>query len=178
MYCWLCTTVKISRAPCRSIIHVTFTYFHAREVFVCVSKCGRIWKFAEQRWNIKSKWFAELWESRVLKSSHWAYGVLCASLGQNERAHREKQRWGRLWCDERNLNSIKSFCSPDLEFHMLLCRLFWLPREFTYNHSCLHSPTSQHRPGTQGTVWEYKWAGNRAPRCGICCCEFVQITTS
>ncbi len=35
------------------------------------------------------------------------------------------------WCDERNLHSIKSFCSPDLEFHMLLCRLFWLPREFT-----------------------------------------------
>ncbi len=30
-----------------------------------------------------------------------------------------------------NLHSIKSFCSPDLEFHMLLCRPFWLPREFT-----------------------------------------------
>jgi len=35
------------------------------------------------------------------------------------------------WCDERNLHSIKSFCSPDLEFHLLLCRPFWLPREFT-----------------------------------------------
>ncbi len=35
------------------------------------------------------------------------------------------------WCDERNLHSIKSFCSPDLEFHTLLCRPFWLPREFT-----------------------------------------------
>ncbi len=35
------------------------------------------------------------------------------------------------WCDERNLHSIKSFCSPDLEFHMLLCRPFWLPREIT-----------------------------------------------
>ncbi len=23
-----------------------------------------------------------------------------------------------LWCDERNIHSIKSFCSPDLEFHM------------------------------------------------------------
>ncbi len=30
-----------------------------------------------------------------------------------------------------NTDSIKSFCSPDLEFHMLLCRPFWLPREFT-----------------------------------------------
>ncbi len=35
------------------------------------------------------------------------------------------------WCDERNLHSIKSFCSPDVEFHMLLCRPFWLPRQFT-----------------------------------------------
>ncbi len=35
------------------------------------------------------------------------------------------------WCDERNICSIKSFCSPDLEFHMLPCRPFWLPREFT-----------------------------------------------
>ncbi len=25
----------------------------------------------------------------------------------------------------------KSFCSPYLEFHMLLCRPFWLPREIT-----------------------------------------------
>ncbi len=29
------------------------------------------------------------------------------------------------------IHSIKSFCSPDLEFHTLLCRPFWLPREFT-----------------------------------------------
>ncbi len=33
------------------------------------------------------------------------------------------------WCNERNIHSIKSFCSPDLEFHTLLCRPFWLPRE-------------------------------------------------
>ncbi len=68
--------------------------------------------------------------------SHRAHRILHASLGQNERAHREKQRWGvcfyinNSWCDERNIHSIK-FCSPDLEFHMLLCRPFWLPREFT-----------------------------------------------
>ncbi len=64
--------------------------------------------------------------------SHRAYRVFRASLGQNERAHREKQFFiNHLWCNERNLHSIKSFCSPDLEFHMLLCRPFWLPREFT-----------------------------------------------
>ncbi len=31
-----------------------------------------------------------------------------------------------------------------------------------HNHGCLYSPSSQHRPGTQGTVWEYEWAGNHA----------------
>ncbi len=34
------------------------------------------------------------------------------------------------WCDERNLHSIKTFCFPDLEFHTLLCRPFWISREF------------------------------------------------
>ncbi len=52
--------------------------------------------------------------------------------------HRSDSRGGGLcfyinnsWCDERNIDSNKSFCSPDLEFHMLLCRPFWLMREFT-----------------------------------------------
>ncbi len=84
----------------------------------------------------------------------------------------KKSPWFRL---DRvlNIHSIKSFCSPDLEFHTLLCRPFWLPREFTegiysdHNHGCLNPPPSQHRPGTQGTVQEYKWAGNRAPRCSF-----------
>ncbi len=74
-----------------------------------------------------------------------------------------------LWCDERNIHSIKSFCSPDLEFHTLLCRPFWLPRDFTaiIITAVYIPPPSQHRPGTQGTVQEYKWAGNRAPRCSF-----------
>ncbi len=62
------------------------------------------------------------------------------------------------WCDERNIHSIKSFCSPDLEFHTLLCRPFWLQREFTaiIITAVYIPPSSQHRPGTQGTVREYK----------------------
>ncbi len=43
----------------------------------------------------------ETWMSAVVPDSiyaiHRAYGVLRAPLGQNERAHREKQRWGRLF---------------------------------------------------------------------------------
>ncbi len=62
------------------------------------------------------------------------------------------------WCNERNIHSIKSFCSPDLEFHTLLCRPFWLPREFTaiIITAVYIPPPSQHRPGTQGTVQDYK----------------------
>ncbi len=74
----------------------------------------------------------------VSRLSHRAYGVLRAPLGQNERAHREKQRWGRLFSLSTTRGVMKGiytllnpFCSPDLEFHMLLCRPFWLPREFT-----------------------------------------------
>ncbi len=77
----------------------------------------------------------DVWNGSRL--SHRAHGVLRGSLGQNERAHREKQRWGRLFSISttrgvmKGTYTIKSFCSPNLEFHMLLCRPFWLPREFT-----------------------------------------------
>ncbi len=35
------------------------------------------------------------------------------------------------WCDRKNAHPIQPFCSPDLEYLTLLCRPFWLPREFT-----------------------------------------------
>ncbi|XP_014196244.1 neurotrimin isoform X1 [Haplochromis burtoni] len=35
------------------------------------------------------------------------------------------------WCDYVNVHPVKSFCSPDLEYLMIKCRPFWLPREFT-----------------------------------------------
>uniref|UniRef100_A0A669EKF5 Reverse transcriptase domain-containing protein n=1 Tax=Oreochromis niloticus TaxID=8128 RepID=A0A669EKF5_ORENI len=35
------------------------------------------------------------------------------------------------WCDYANVHPVKSFCSPDLEYLMVKCRPFWLPREFT-----------------------------------------------
>ncbi len=53
--------------------------------------------------------------------------------------------------------TFKSFCSPDLEFHMHLCRPFWLPREFTaIIITAVYIPPQANRPGTQGTVREYK----------------------
>uniref|UniRef100_A0A8K9USR6 Reverse transcriptase domain-containing protein n=1 Tax=Oncorhynchus mykiss TaxID=8022 RepID=A0A8K9USR6_ONCMY len=35
------------------------------------------------------------------------------------------------WCDERNIQELKSFCSPDLEFLTSKCRPHYLPREFS-----------------------------------------------
>ncbi|XP_025760682.1 uncharacterized protein LOC112845470 [Oreochromis niloticus] len=35
------------------------------------------------------------------------------------------------WCDYANVHPVKSFYSPDLEYLMIKCRPFWLPREFT-----------------------------------------------
>ncbi len=86
-------------------------------------------------------WAAQIWSTRPMRYSP----VQADQKKPNWAATRPiwqhctgKSRGGgvcfyinNLWCDERNIHSIKSFCSPDLEFHMLLCRPFWLPREFT-----------------------------------------------
>ncbi len=80
----------------------------------------------------------ETWMSAMVPDS--AIELTGFSVHRSERAKEltGKSRGGGVcfyinnsWCNERNIHSIKSFCSPDLEFHMLLCRPFWLPREFT-----------------------------------------------
>ncbi|GAA6087680.1 uncharacterized protein LOC113651947 isoform X1 [Tachysurus ichikawai] len=82
-------------------------------------------------------WLINLDVCRGSRLGHRAHWVLRAPLGQGEELTGKSIGGGvcffinNSWCDERNLHSIKSFCSPDLEFHMLLCRPFWLPREFT-----------------------------------------------
>ena len=35
------------------------------------------------------------------------------------------------WCDHNNIQELKSFCSPDLEFLTIKCRPHYLPREFS-----------------------------------------------
>ncbi len=107
----------------------------------------------------------ETWMSAMVPDS--AIELMGFSMHRSDRTKEltRKSRGGGVcfyinnsWCDERNIYSIKSFCSPDLEFHTLLCRPFWLPREFTaiIITAVYIPPPSQHRPGTQGTVWEYK----------------------
>ena len=59
------------------------------------------------------------------------------------RANRDKQLSGKRngggvcfmindsWCNHNNIQELKSFCSPDLEFLTVKCRLFYLSREFS-----------------------------------------------
>ncbi len=104
-------------------------------------------KLCELREHISYQWetrdcciicLTETWMSAVVPDS--AIELTGFSVHRSDRTKEltGKSRGGGIcffinnsWCDERNLHSIKSFCSPDLEFHMLLCRPFWLPREFT-----------------------------------------------
>ena len=37
----------------------------------------------------------------------------------------------KSWCDHNNIQELKSFCSPDLEFLTIKCRSHYLPREFS-----------------------------------------------
>ncbi len=104
-------------------------------------------KLCELRAHISYQWetrdsciicLTETWMSAVVPDS--AIELMGFSVHRSDRTKEltGKSRGGGIcffinnsWCDGRNLHSIKSFCSPDLEFHMLLCRPFWLPREFT-----------------------------------------------
>lgn len=36
-----------------------------------------------------------------------------------------------LWCDWKNILIKKTFCSPNLEYFMIICRTIWLPKEFS-----------------------------------------------
>jgi hypothetical protein len=36
------------------------------------------------------------------------------------------------WCNHNNKQELKSFCSPDLEFHTIKCRPYYLPTELLW----------------------------------------------
>ncbi|CDQ81681.1 unnamed protein product [Oncorhynchus mykiss] len=56
-----------------------------------------------------------------------------------QRADRNKHLSGKkrgliineTWCDHNNIQELKFFCSPDLEFLTIKCRPHYLPREFS-----------------------------------------------
>ncbi len=52
----------------------------------------------------------------------------------------------KKWCDPRNISILLRSCSPHLEHLSIICRPFYLPREFLRGHRyCrLHSTTGRH----------------------------------
>ncbi len=172
-----CVCVCVSECVC---VSVCVCVSECERVCVCVCVCVRVCVRARARvWarDCCVICLTETWMSSMVPDS--AIELTGFSVHRSDRTKEltGKSRCGavcfyinNLWYDERNMHSIKSFCSPDLEFHMLLCRPFWLPREFTaiiITAVYIPTPPSQHRPGTQGTVQEYKWGGNHAPRCSF-----------
>ncbi len=55
----------------------------------------------------------------------------------------------KKWCDPRNISSLSRSCSPHLEHLSIICRPFYLPREFSASHRyCrLHPTTGRHELG-------------------------------
>ncbi len=102
------------------------------------ANCGRASHTNEKQGTAVLFCLTETWMSAMVPDS--AIELTGFSVHRSDRTKEltGKSRGGGVcfyinnsWCDERNIHSIKSFCSHDLEFHMLLCRPFWLPREFT-----------------------------------------------
>ncbi len=100
--------------------------------------CGRASHTNEKQGTAVLFCLTETWMSAIVPDS--AIELTGFSVHRSDRTEEltGKSRGGGVcfyinnsWCNERNIHSIKSFCSPDLEFHTLLCRPFWLPREFT-----------------------------------------------
>jgi hypothetical protein len=65
--------------------------------------------------------FTETWVSRdMLLESVQPPGFWCVCFMINI-----------SWCNSNNIQELKSFCSPVLEFLTIKCRPYYLPREFS-----------------------------------------------
>ena len=77
--------------------------------------------------------FTETWLSRdMLSESVQPPGIFVRRVDRNK--HLSKGvcfMINNSWCNCNNIQELKSFCSPDLEFLTIKCRPYYLPREFT-----------------------------------------------
>jgi hypothetical protein len=82
--------------------------------------------------------FTETWLTRnTLKESVETPGFFTHCADKNKHLY-GKKKGGSVclmindsWCDHDNIQEIKSFCSPDLEFLPIKCWPHYLPREFS-----------------------------------------------
>ena len=79
--------------------------------------------------------FTETWLSRDILSLHPSgFSVHCADRNKELSG---KKKGGECfminysWCDCDNIQKLKSFCSPNLEYLTIKCQPYYLPREFS-----------------------------------------------
>ncbi|KAI4884971.1 hypothetical protein NFI96_020242, partial [Prochilodus magdalenae] len=97
------------------------SYGHCKGI--CAEKCQEEGTF----WALR--------HAREIFSPH--KGLLPASLRWGPRILRYASGGGvcfminNVWCDQRNVHFIESFCSPDIEYLIISCRPRWMPREIS-----------------------------------------------
>ena len=108
---------------------------------------GRCWHFApEQRQKKLEQGLPSRETSEIVTFSvsrqHGSLGICCRNRFSH-RADRDKHLSGKRmgggvsfmindsWCNHNNIQELKSFCSPNLEFLTIKCRPFYQPREFS-----------------------------------------------
>uniref|UniRef100_A0A8K9UJX4 Endonuclease/exonuclease/phosphatase domain-containing protein n=1 Tax=Oncorhynchus mykiss TaxID=8022 RepID=A0A8K9UJX4_ONCMY len=80
--------------------------------------------------------FPETWLTRdMLSESVQPPGFFTHRADRNKHLSGKKKgvclMINKTWCDHNNIQDLKSFCSPDLDFLTIKCRLHYLPREFS-----------------------------------------------
>jgi hypothetical protein len=102
--------------------------------------------------------FTETWLTRDrLSGSVQPAGFFTHRADRNKHLSGKKRGGGaclminQMWCDHNNIQELKSFYSPDLEFLTIQCRPHYLPKRiiFDYNHSRIYSPPSRHIDGPE-----------------------------
>ena len=103
--------------------------------------------------------FTETWLPRdTLSESVHPPGFFTHRTDRNKHLSGKKKGGGvclminEMWCDHNNIQDLKSFCSPDLEFLTIKCRPHYLPREFSSMIiTVVYIPPSRHIDGPERT---------------------------
>ena len=106
--------------------------------------CRQKWMLRLERYWI----YVMITSWRLILYLVWPVYMLCCQnqfslraspcIAPTSRRHLSVKRKGGVcfmindsWCHHNNIQELKSFCSPDLEFLTIKCRQFYLAREFS-----------------------------------------------
>jgi hypothetical protein len=103
----------------------------------------------------------------MLSESVQPLGIFVRRAGRNKHLSGNKRAWGVCflikdsWCNCKNIQEVKSFCSPDLEFLTIKCRLYYLQSEFSsVIVTDIYPSSSRYHDGPQRTSLDFMQTGN------------------